>query len=49
MKSLSDDAGIDRRTISMWFYQDVTPNISNIEACFNALGFNLEVTEMKNV
>lgn len=45
---LGEISGVGENTIVGWF-RDKSPNFHLLEACFNALGFNLEVTEMKNV
>ena len=43
MGELTDKVGVDRATVSSWFRGTTQPTLANIEACFNALNFTLEV------
>lgn len=41
---LADKVGIDDSTIGKWFTGERAPNFYLLQACFNALGFELAVT-----
>lgn len=41
---IAQAAGIDRRCISRWIRGKASPNVANLRAVFNVLGFEITVT-----